>query len=426
MLVRWTKNDVACKHKDWLPNGKKEEFLIFDCWNVFDWFNMHPEGIEARLSEAIPAKIFLLRLGQLNYFQSKKDQKRADAVKTKLEEDIGSLPEDSIAIKENMRDVELAKSPKLWDRAGLNPFEFLKTKIAPLMRYRQGVEPNEASFIQKCEQLSLAVLASDETEIERLRESIGEALNCLPLTIAEVKKKEDELDRVLSKAFWKTLSYDDAQMLMEEFAPLMKYKRAEPRPKIVLDIDDLVQKREIIEYGPITSPKSEYVEDYRRKVERRIKQLAEEHPTLKKIRNDELLTEKDLKELEKTLNSPELFVTEENLQKVYKQSEGSLVEFIKKILGLYEFPQPEEKVAEAFRTFMIEKNYLSADQVNFLRTVQSVFTKKHHIEYSDMFEPPFTNFGPKAPMPLMKKEDLDEVLDICKTLEVQVYSHARS
>jgi type I restriction enzyme R subunit len=424
MIGRGTRNDAACKHKDWLPNGKKEEFLIFDCWNVFDWFDMHPEGKEAKPIEAVPAKIFLLRLQQLSYFEKNKDVTNSGAVKARILEDVKSLPGDSIAIRERIRDVELARSPNLWDRVGLDPIEFLKAKITPLMRYKQGVEPNEASFIQKCEQLSIAALTGNEPEIERLRESIGEALNCLPLTIGEVKKKEGLLDRVLSKSFWTNISYGDAQMLLAEFAPLMKYKRAEPRPKIVLDIDDIVQKREIIEYGPITAPRSEYIDEYRAKVEKRIKQLAEEHPTIQKIKKDEVLTEQDLRNLEKTLNSPELFVTEENLQKVYKQAKGSLIEFIKKILGLYEFPDPQEKVEEAFKTFMIEKNYLNADQVNFLRTVQSVFVRKHHIEYSDLFEPPFTNFGPKAPVPLMKKEDLDEVLNLCKALEVQAYSHA--
>lgn len=426
MIGRGTRSDATCKHKDWLPNGKKEEFLIFDSWNVFDWFDMHPEGREAKPADAVSAKIFLLRLQQLSFFEKRKDEKNAEAVRKKLTDDVNALPAESITIREHARDVELAKSPKLWGRVGLDSIEFLKTKITPLMRYSKGIDPNVASFAQKCEQLSLAVLRGNETEVGRLRESIAEALNSLPTTISEVKKKEELLDRVLTKPFWSKISYEDGQMLMAEFSPLMRYKRAEPRPKIVLDIDDIVQRREIIEYGPLTAPKSEYVEDYKRKIERRIKELAEEHPTIQKIKRDEVLNEQDLINLEKTLDSPELFVTEENLQKVYKQSKGSLVEFIKKILGLYEFPDPQQEVGEAFKTFMIEKNYLNADQVNFLRTVQSVFTRKHHIEYSDLFEAPFTNFGPKAPTPLMKKEDLEEVLALCKTLEVQAYSHAGS
>jgi type I restriction enzyme R subunit len=209
---------------------------------------------------------------------------------------------------------------------------------------------------------------------------------------------------------------------MNELGPLMKYKSSEPRMKVVLDIDDMIQQREILEYGPSEAPQSEYVVEYRRKVENWIRKLAEDHPTIQKIKKDEVLTELDLERLEKTLNTPGLFITEESLQKAFKQSKGTLVEFIKKILGLYDFPDPEKRIDDAFKTFMVEKNYLTSDQVNFLRTIETVFKKKHHIEFSDLYEPPFTNFGSKAPVPLLEKEDLEKVMQLCKGLEIEVFT----
>lgn len=424
MLGRGTRNDATCRHKDWLPNGKKEEFLVFDCWNVFDWFDMHPEGRESKPAEAVPAKIFLLRLQQLAQFQRKRDNKNIELVKARLLGDINALPKDSVSVREHIREVEKGLSPKLWDKVGVDPIDFLKTRITPLMRYKTGVQPNEVSFVHKCEQLTLAILTKNDAEIDRLKDDIGETLDRLPPTIREVEEKQDLIDRASSKAFWKKPTIEDAQMLLAELSPLMKYKRPEPRPAIVLDIDDVTEQRQLIEYGPATSPKSDYIRDYKTKVEKRIKQLAEEHPTIQKIRRDELLTEPDLHKLEEALNSPELFITEENLQKVYRQTKGTLVEFIKQVLGLYQFPSPERKIEEAFKTFMIEKNYLNADQVNFLRTVESVFERKHHVDYSDLFEPPFTSFGPKAPVPLFRDDDLKQVIGLCNQLETEVFRHA--
>jgi type I restriction enzyme R subunit len=424
MIGRGTRNDETCKHKDWLPNGRKEEFQIFDCWGIFDWFNIHPQGRETQLSEAIPAKILLVGLQQLSHFQSHKMPEYVELVREKIAEDVNSLPMGSVSIREHLRDVELAKSSKLWNRVGIDPLDFLKTKIAPLMRYKQDVNLNEASFTQKCEQLGLAILNNDEPEIDRLKESIAETLNCLPLTIAAVKQKEELLDKVLNPKFWQNLKYDDSQTLLNEFVPLMKYKRTEPRPIITLNIDDVIQTRQMVEYGPANAPKSEYIEDYKDKVEKKVKNLVSQNPTIQKIKRNEAINEADLVSLEKALNSPELFITVENLQKVYKQHQGTLVDFIKKILGLYEFPKPEEEIAKAFQSFMIERNYLKADQINFLRTIQTVFTKKHHIELGDLYEPPFTSFGPKSPTPLFKKEDLEEVIQMCNALEVRVYSNA--
>lgn len=397
--------------------------MILDCWSVFDWFNIHPDGREEEPSEALPARIFLVRIRMLDHLLKMGDAIRADEVRKKIMDDVASLPKESVSVRERLRDVELALSPKLWDRVGLDPLNFLKTKITPLMRYKPNVDLNEASFTLKIEQLSLALLVRNQAEIDRLREDIAVILRCLPVTITEVKQKEELIDRFSSKSFWQSITYSDAQAMLQGLGPLMKYKLPEPRPVIVLDIGDVVEQRELVEYGPPLTPLSDYVQNYMAKVEEKIKKLAEEHPTIQKITRGEVITEEDLQNLEMTLNSPDLYITEENLQKIYHQHKGTLVQFIKKILGLYQFPDPREKIEEAFRTFMVEKNYLNADQVNFLRTIQTVFTMKHHIEYSDLFEPPFTSFGPKAPL-LLPKEDLTEVFSLCQNLEQEVFKSA--
>lgn len=97
--------------------------------------------------------------------------------------DVESLPQESIAIQEHLRDVELARSPKLWARVGVDPISFLKTKIAPLMRYKQNVEPNEASFTQKCEELSLAILTNDHAEIRDFRTQLRRCLGAFLLQL---------------------------------------------------------------------------------------------------------------------------------------------------------------------------------------------------------------------------------------------------
>jgi len=383
---------------------------------------MHPAGIEAGPGEAVPAKIFLLRLRELEHFQRSGDDRRADSVKQRLMQYIDDLPRDSIAIKDAARDIEQVHSSEFWTRIGVKPLQFLRTRITPLMRFKEGVNPKEASFALKTEQLSVAILDKNQAEIDRLKNDIGEVMDFLPLNIREVKQEEDLIKTLQKPSFWKDVSYDDAQAILWELTPLMRYKRTEPRPSITLDIDDVIQEGGYIEFGPVTEPKSMLAKTYMEKVENRIKELAEKHPTIQKIMRDEVLNEKDLEDLEKTLNGPDLYVTEETLQKLYRQHNGTLVQFIRNLLGVYAFPEPEKKIDEAFRTFMIEKNYLSADQVNFLRTIETVFKRKHHVEYSDLFEPPFTNFGPNAPVPLLKKDDIDEVLNICRDLESEVFT----
>ena len=69
MIGRGTRSDATCKdaHRHWLPNKKKEYFLIMDFWKNFEWFKMNPEGKEAKPAEALPTKIFVTRLYQLDF-----------------------------------------------------------------------------------------------------------------------------------------------------------------------------------------------------------------------------------------------------------------------------------------------------------------------------------------------------------------------
>ena len=113
--------------------------------------------------------------------------------------------------------------------------------------------------------------------------------------------------------------------------------------------------------------------------------------------------------------------TEEVLQNAYSQHKGTLVQFIKNVMGMYKFPEPEKLIEEEFKTFMISHNhFMNADQINFLRTLQSVLLRKKHVEYSDFFEPPFANI-PDAPKPLFSEDLLKELIELCNKIEQDVF-----
>jgi type I restriction enzyme R subunit len=113
------------------------------------------------------------------------------------------------------------------------------------------------------------------------------------------------------------------------------------------------------------------------------------------------------------------------LQKAYDQSKGTLVQFIKNILGLYKFPDPEARIRDVFQTYIIENNkQYNADQLHFIRTIQTVFTRKKHIEYVELFEAPFTNFGINAPLPMFTEHELKDFINICGGLETEIRAEA--
>jgi type I restriction enzyme R subunit len=244
MLGRGTRSDQTCKHRDWLPEGKKEYFKVFDFWRNFEYWDMHPDGDQQQSQEAITNRIFMVRLKQLDHFRKSGAEEGVQSVRAKVLEDIKSLPKDSVSVRESLREVEKALSPRLWESVGLDPVKFLKEKITPLMKFKPDVNLNEASFTLRCERLGLAILKCDVEEIERLKPEIGEMIECLPTNLDLVRPKEAFMQRALLEEFWQNMSFDDSQMLIRELSGLMKYMSKEPRKTIIIDMEDLSRRSE--------------------------------------------------------------------------------------------------------------------------------------------------------------------------------------
>ena len=98
-----------------------------------------------------------------------------------------------------------------------------------------------------------------------------------------------------------------------------------------------------------------------------------------------------------------------------------MVEFIKHILGIAKFKDPYELIDEAFKGFIIKHNFLSADQTDFMRILQTVFERKHHIEKINLFERPFSNLGSTVPTPMFKDSEVDDMIQLCTFLEKEVF-----
>jgi len=416
MIGRGTRANNACKeeYKYRLPNGEKKYFKVFDFWNNFDRFEMKPEGEQSSAPEAISIKLFRTKVAQLGHFMRKDDIEFRNLIYTKILDDIKSLSVDNVAIKDKIPDIDKAKSGDFFDRPGINHIDFLNSKISPLLKYKQ-TNYDAGSFELKCEKLGLAILLNNEKEIASFSKQISENLEQLPENINNVKKKIDLLNKVRKKSFWENITFNDTQMLIKEFGSLMKYRVPEKREQIVVDLHDAVAQRKIIEFA--SDKKEEYVNSFKKKVEMKIKELVNSHPTIQKIIRKEKITENDLLNLEETLNKMGLNFSEDLLQEFYP---GSLVQFIKEILGLYSKESAKSTVKEAFETFMIENNkQYNADQLNFLKTLQTVFLSTKHISMDMLFEAPFSNFG-LLPTELFEEEDLRKIIDLCNKIASEI------
>lgn len=415
MLGRGTRSNSACNNEEWLPNGKKEFFKVFDFWNNFEFFKMKPEGVKSQTTEALTVQLFRSRVEQLkllNLPRLKEYPKGAvDDVKSMILSDIHSIPKELAVLKDKRSHIEKAESPNFYSRKGIDPIEFLNTKISPLMRYK-STNYEEVSFMLKCEKLGLAILKGDEKLKERYSKMIAEVLEELPYSINEVAKKKDLIEKYSQVDFWESIKYENIREILSEITPLVKYRDKEKVEPIVVDLSDEIIQRKVIEFGP--NGEQEYVKKYKERVESKIKELVTSHPTIKKIKNGERLTDKDIEDLENSLNSPGLYLTEEVLNKFYS---GTFIQFIKEILGMYNKEAVEDEIEKSFQRYIVENNkQYNANQLQFIGVMKTVFKKQGHVELDMLFDPPFTNVGDPFEIGFDENEIKDWV-KFCKNIE---------
>jgi type I restriction enzyme R subunit len=411
MIGRGTRSNETCKHFDWLPNGKKERFLIVDYWENFETIRKDDTNKQI----PILVTIFNNRLNKLLLLLG--DQKSDDAKRiiSDIRNYVGLIPLDSFSVKKVLKEVRDSWDDEFYNYITPIKIEFLKLKVAPLLRFVPGVNTDEAFFTNKMEKCGLLLLQKRDNKITI--ESIKEDVSLLPTNLSQVSEHIDHVNEVLSNEFWKNVTLSKIDEKKVVLAPLMKYKRDRPSLIFELGLDDFMETRKWV----IVRKDNEkvYVEEYRKRIEERILKLASEHPTILRLKNKEEVSIDDLIELDKTLelefNTDELSLDEQNMLKAYGIRAGNFVDFLKHILNLETLPTYEAIIRKAFDSFIIEHNY-NADQSRFLRAVQNFFIQHHKLEPADLYEEPFTNFGVNAVEKLFSEEEVNELVELTKKL----------
>lgn len=415
MIGRGTRPNAACEHKDWLPNGEKENFLIIDHCNNFQYFNINPEGRKEYYSEALPVKVFKTKLNKLKHFQLVEDHENFQKIKSEIETMIKQLPSDSINIKENRKKIGYVFENSFWDNVAEDPVNYLQNQISPLFKYLSNANIDELAFQLKTQQLGLAILQSDQKSLQRLQKSIANDINNLPETLKVVKEKLEDKRKVLSEKFWKNIQYEDTEYLEQIFMPIIKNRSRDPRTVIELDLADIIAQQKLLRN--VNAQSSEFVKEYRKSVEETIKRLALDNPTVTRIMDGKEVSDEEIMDLEHALVSVREDFSTDTFRSIFRRPQGTFVQFIRHILGLYNFPSFEQEVAQAFDAFIKERSEYTSDQIRFLRTIKTVMAQRGKLDLKDLYEPPFTTFGSGAVTRLFSEEDIEDILIVCRTIE---------
>jgi len=158
---------------------------------------------------------------------------------------------------------------------------------------------------------------------------------------------------------------------------------------------DLIVKRAYIEIGP--EGEKVDIDDYQYQWERLVQSLLDVDPLIKKVKAGYELSDEEIQELSAKLNSPEFYFNEANLRAAYHYPQGTLAEFIKKALKIYDLPTDEQlqekKINDLFESWLLTKNF-NSQQARVLRMIKSQYlANKEKPDISIFNQPLFSQFG---------------------------------
>ncbi len=431
MIGRGTRSQAACRFLDWLPEGGKKEFLILDFWeNNFD----RAAKETADTTMPVLVRLFHTRLNLLEtYQQDGQDEQdketsakhpinpvhpvstEAQALIADLRAMIGRIPRESLLVRHALPDIEDVWEDGFWNYLLPSSLEKLRLRVAPHLRYAADVDVPAETFAAKLERLKLLRRKGQPTDDLCL--SIAEDVASLPENL--LTQKQLTLKRACTVPHLQTASFAELDDLRLELAEMMKKRQKDSG---ILELNFLRDEIALRGYVLLTkSGEQMYVSEYREKVEKRILQLVENHPAMQAIRRGEIPDDALLLDLERTLArelaQSDLELTPDMLKKVFAHSADNFLALVRQVLEIDSLPDYRELVTRQFERYIADHRY-NADQIRFLRAVQSVFLQKRHLEPADLYEPPLDSFGVDAVDRWFTEEEVDEVVAFVNKMAV--------
>jgi len=415
MIGRGTRLLEPTKIKPWCK--EKGKFLIVDCWENFEYFQMNPQGKVDRQSKPVPVRLFETRLEKLESAQSQGEEEIVQITIKKLQDDIKKLPENNVVILEAKSKIDKLIDT-FWQKLDEEKKEYLRREIAPLMRTRTGEDYKAMSFEIKVIQYSIAKMQDDKKNEKRastIGAAIVEMVEDLPLSVNIVSAKLQLIGEITNCDYLGKADDKDLEVVITNIAPLMKYREEGIKSdQDSFDLRDITVQKEYIEFGPANERVT--IQKYKEKVEDLVKKLEEENEILRKIKNGESITGEEVEELADTLADYEPYPTEQNLQKAYDARQVHFIDLIRYIMGIGGLMTFSDKVSEAFAEFIAEHNTLTVKQIQFIHTLQTFILETGKLTKKDLVREPFTKLHARGFLGLFNKQMQEEILNFTDKL----------
>lgn len=207
------------------PGKDKTEFLIFDHYGNFDFFDQEyqePEdtGSKSLLQTTFEARLELAKAAlRLNHAQA------FDAAIGLLRADINDLPDTSIAVKRELRVVHQLQQTDLLKSLDARTQHLLASTIAPLMSARV-LRDKHATALDKLIANIERCLVEQASCFDDGRDELLAEIDKLAVNIQAVRQKDAVVAELRSADFWQQPSIQKLEIARKELRGIMKYRQS--------------------------------------------------------------------------------------------------------------------------------------------------------------------------------------------------------
>jgi len=206
------------------PGKDKTEFLIFDHYGNFDFFEQEYQEPEDTGGKSLLQTTFEARLELAQAALKQNHAAAFDAAIELLRADINDLPDTSVAVRRELRLVHQLQQGNQLQGLDAKTQHLLSDTIAPLMSARVLRDKHATALdkliagIQRC--LVDQASCFDDGKIVLLAE-----LDKLAVNIQAVRQKDVLIAEVRSAEFWQQPSIDKLESARKELRGIMKYRQ---------------------------------------------------------------------------------------------------------------------------------------------------------------------------------------------------------
>lgn len=394
--------------KDLFANNEdKKEFVIFDFCENFEFFNVHPKGIDGNAGKSLSQLLFELRLRLAFALLGQEENELKEfghSIIDQLVKQTQALNGESFIVRQHWEVVEKYRDPNAWNALSDLDIKELHDHIAPLM-----METDQDELAKRFDALmldiQLSVLNGEKKQVVLIQKVVTTAGKLSKkASIPSVAQKMDTLKEVQQKIFWEGVNIPGIERIRIELRDIIKFLDSENTPIYFTMFEDeftgVARELQLLyNFNDLDA--------YKRKVEQYLKEQSN-NITIYKLRNNIPVTKGELETLDHMLFEQGTIGTKAEFTKVY--GEQPLGRFIRSIVGL------DIQAAKLAFAEILNNQTLNAQQIRFMDTIINFLNVKGIIEPSMLFETPFTDINSNGVAGLFEAQIASKIISLIETI----------